>query len=180
MCLPLQVLYIYESFAGYGLVILRAVGWAMFIYSTFFTLKHYPEKGGFYYPFFCFYTLWFIAGPTMIVISNHIIAQWVREKVVVSVEHFIVFMGHVVFLLLTRPNAHNDNFPYHVRTTQIGIMEAMAAASTSNGTGNRGNNSNGGLGPNTLDNFAHGGAYGVSSHNTAMDIFTGKKRLNLM
>ena len=42
-------------------------------------------------------------------------------------EHFVTFLGHVVFLLLTRPAAHNDNFPYHVRTTQIGIMEAMAA-----------------------------------------------------
>ena len=67
--------------AGYGLIVLGPVGWLMFIYSTFFTLKHYPEKGGFYYPFFCFYTLWFMAGPTIIVISNHIIAQWVREKV---------------------------------------------------------------------------------------------------
>jgi hypothetical protein len=53
----------------------------MFIYSTFFTLKHYPEKGGFYYPFFSFYTLWFVSGPCIIIIANHIIAQWVREKV---------------------------------------------------------------------------------------------------
>ena len=28
------------------------------------------------------------------------------------------------------------------------------------------------LGNNTLDNFSHGGAYGVTSHTTAMDIFT--------
>ena len=76
-----QVLYIYESIAGYGLIILRSVGWCMFIYSTFFTLKHYPEKGGFYYPFFSFYTLWFVAGPCIIIIANHIIAEWVREKV---------------------------------------------------------------------------------------------------
>ena len=47
----------------------------------------------------------------------------------VSVEHFVTFVGHAVFLVLTRPAAHNDNFPYHVRTTQIGIMEAMAADS---------------------------------------------------
>ena len=48
----MQVLYLYESLAGYGLIILRTVGWCMFIYSNFFTLKHYPEKGGFYYPYF--------------------------------------------------------------------------------------------------------------------------------
>ena len=76
-----QVLYIYESIAGYGLIILRTIGWCMFIYSTFFTLKHYPDKGGFYYPYFSFYTLWFVAGPCIIIIANHIIAEWVRQKV---------------------------------------------------------------------------------------------------
>ena len=78
---PGTVLYIYESVAGYGLIILRIIGWCMFIYSTFFTLKHYPEKGGFYYPYFSFYTLWFVSGPCIIIIANHIIAEWVREKV---------------------------------------------------------------------------------------------------
>ena len=41
---PTQVLYLYDSVFGYGLVIMRMVGWLMFIYATFFTLKHYPEK----------------------------------------------------------------------------------------------------------------------------------------
>ena len=41
------------------------------------------------------------------------------------------------------------NFPYHVRTTQIGIMEALSTANTS-------------LGPNTLDRFANNGSYGVT------------------
>ena len=40
----IQVLYLYDSVFGYGLVIMRMVGWLMFIYATFFTLKHYPEK----------------------------------------------------------------------------------------------------------------------------------------
>lgn len=64
-------------------------------------------------------------------------------------EHFITVSGHLVFLLLTRPAAHNKNFPYHVRTTQIGIMEAMTTNTS--------------LGPNTLDRFANGGTYGVSA-----------------
>ena len=173
---PGEVLYTYSSLAGHGLVLLRTLGWFMFIYSTFFTLKHYPEKGSFYYPFFCFYTLWFISGPTIIVISNNVIAPWVRQKVVISVEHFVAFLGHAVFLLLTRPNAHNKNFPYHVRTTQIGILEAMdgnrsgASAATSNGVAL--NPAPATLGANTLDAFSHGGAYGVSAPSTGMDIFT--------
>ena len=64
----------------------------MFIYSTFFTLKHYPEKGGFYYPFFSFYTLWFVSGPCIIIIANHIIAQWVREKVGTIVSNRELFL----------------------------------------------------------------------------------------
>ncbi|KAG8325686.1 hypothetical protein J6590_060724 [Homalodisca vitripennis] len=55
---PGEVLYIYESPAGYGLIGLRIVAWWMFIYSTIFTLKHYPEKATFYYPFNLIGTLW--------------------------------------------------------------------------------------------------------------------------
>ena len=47
-------------------------------------------------------------------------------QVVVCVEHFVTFLGHMVFLLLTRPNAQNKNFPFHVRTTQIGILQAIS------------------------------------------------------
>ena len=141
------------------------VGWIIFLYATCFTLKHYPEKGGFYYPFFGFYTLWFLSGPVIIVLGNNTIGncrhsqnldrtwelvadhlikpskgwmrcevaaaeKWVREKVVVGVEHCVALLGHTVFLVLTRPSAHNKNFPYHVRTTQIGIMEVGATQCT--------------------------------------------------
>ena len=66
--------------------------------------------------------------------------------------------GHICLLVLTRPSAHNKNFPYHVRTTQIGIMEAMS------------NNTN--LGNNRLDSFSHGGSYGVTHQTAGMDVFT--------
>ena len=100
---PGEVLYIYQSTAGYGLVLLRGIGWVMFIYSTFFTLKHYPDKGGFYYPFFCFYTLWFCAGPCIILISNYIISEWVRAKVsyhiLVSSLPFIIWHIYLSYSL---------------------------------------------------------------------------------
>ena len=60
-----------------------------------------------------------MAGPAIIVLGNNLIAKWVREKVVCGVEHCVVLVGHTVFLILTRPSAHNKNFPYHVRTTQV-------------------------------------------------------------
>ena len=67
------------------------------LHSTLFIFQ-----GGFYYPFFCFFTLWFIAGPVVILVGNMYISKWVREKVVSGVEHGIAFLGHTVFLILTR------------------------------------------------------------------------------
>jgi hypothetical protein len=46
----------------------------------------YPEWG-FYYLLFCFYTLWFISGPVVILVGNMYIPKWVREKVVSGVDH---------------------------------------------------------------------------------------------
>lgn len=120
---PGLVLYLYESPPGYCLIAMRIIGFIWFCYAIFFTLKHYPEKGKFYYPLFVFYTLWFWAGPIVIVIAMTTIALWTREKTVAGVENFVSFCGHIFFLVLTRPSAANKNFPYHVRTTQIGIIE---------------------------------------------------------
>ncbi|XP_026322571.1 uncharacterized protein LOC113232148 [Hyposmocoma kahamanoa] len=132
---PGEVLYLYESPAGYGLIVLRITAWCVFAYSTFFTVKKYPEKNMFYCPFFICGTLWFYAGPLFIITATNYIDKWVRESVVTAVLLFITFSGHIMFLLLTLPVFANKNFPYHVRTTQIGIMEV---------TGNT-----------TLDSFGH-------------------------
>ncbi|XP_063930443.1 transmembrane protein 145-like [Zophobas morio] len=128
---PGEVLYLYESPAGYGLIILRVLAWCMFIYSTVFTLKHYPEKANFYYPFNVCGTMWFIAGPAFILSANTYIDKWVRESVVCAVLQFITFGGHLTFLILTMPSVANKNFPYHVRTTQIGIMELTGTSGAS-------------------------------------------------
>ncbi|EFA08479.2 transmembrane protein 145 isoform X1 [Tribolium castaneum] len=128
---PGEVLYLYESPAGYGLIILRVLAWCMFVYSTVFTLKHYPEKSNFYYPFNVCGTMWFIAGPAFILSANSYIDKWIRESVVCAVLQFITFGGHLTFLILTMPSVANKNFPYHVRTTQIGIMELTGTSGSS-------------------------------------------------
>ncbi|KAK2170007.1 hypothetical protein LSH36_5g16011 [Paralvinella palmiformis] len=141
---PGEVLYLYESPAGYGILALRLLGWAWFLYAIFFTLKHFPEKSKFYFPFLAFYTIWFWAGPIVILVAMKAMPLWVREKTVNGVELTVTFIGHLFFLvslgsidperlaILTRPSAANENFPYHVRTCQIGIME-NAQVSLSNG-----------------------------------------------
>ncbi|CAH2243390.1 transmembrane protein 145-like [Pararge aegeria] len=125
---PGEVLYLYESPAGYGLIVLRVAAWCAFAYATFFTVKKYPEKNMFYCPFFICGTLWFYAGPLFILTANSYIDKWVRESVVTAVLLFITFCGHIMFLLLTLPVFANKNFPYHVRTTQIGVMEVTRSS----------------------------------------------------
>ncbi|KAI0227168.1 Transmembrane protein 145 [Lamellibrachia satsuma] len=107
---PGLVLYIYESPAGYGLIAMRLIGWAWFCYAIFFTLKHYPEKSSFYYPYFLFYTAWFWAGPIVIFIAMSYMELWVREKVVNGVMNAVVLVGHLFFLPAVVAQKHVSSF----------------------------------------------------------------------
>lgn len=77
---PGEVLYLYESPPGYGLITMRLLGWAWFCYSVFFTLKHYKSKSMFYYPFFIFYTVWFWSGPIVTIIAMTIMESLGQRK----------------------------------------------------------------------------------------------------
>ncbi|KAF4075943.1 hypothetical protein AMELA_G00224730 [Ameiurus melas] len=119
---PGEVLYAYDSPAGYGLMSLQLLAYVWFCYAVLVSLKHYPEKQPFYIPFFAAYTLWFFAVPVMALIANFGISRWAREKIVNGIQLGIHLYAHTVFLVITRPSAANKNFPYHVRTSQIGIL----------------------------------------------------------
>ncbi|XP_075345496.1 transmembrane protein 145 isoform X1 [Mycteria americana] len=125
---PAQVLYTYESPAGYGLIGLQFLAYLWFCYAVLVTLKQVPEKQPFYLPFFAAYTLWFFAVPVTALIANFGIPKWAREKIVNGIQLGIHLYAHAVFLVMTRPSAANKNFPYHVRTSQIGSAEGGAAA----------------------------------------------------
>lgn len=58
----------------------------------------------------------------MALIANFGIPRWAREKIVNGIQLGIHLYAHIVFLIITRPSAANKNFPYHVRTSQIGIL----------------------------------------------------------
>ncbi|XP_066281004.1 transmembrane protein 145-like isoform X2 [Branchiostoma lanceolatum] len=153
------VLYLYESPAGYGLIALQLLSWLWFCYAIFFTLKHYPEKSLFYVPYFFFYTLWFLAGPIMVLIAAFVISKWAREKIVNGLEQSLAFCAYTFFLILTRPGAANKNFPFHVRTSQIGIIDDYEQGGpqpngVANGTANGGVN---------LDHFPHQSMYSTST-----------------
>ncbi|XP_065644478.1 transmembrane protein 145 isoform X4 [Hydra vulgaris] len=120
---PGYVLYLYESPAGVGVCMLRVIAWVWFCYGIYFSLKNYPHKRLFYYPFWLFYTLWFLSGPLVVLLASYVFEPYMRAQVMNAVDRTIAFMASVFFLVLTRPSQANTNFPYHVRTSQIGIME---------------------------------------------------------
>ncbi|KAM9224981.1 transmembrane protein 145 isoform 1-T1 [Dugong dugon] len=130
---PGQVLYTYESPAGYGLIGLQVAAYVWFCYAVLISLRHFPEKQPFYVPFFAAYTLWFFAVPVMALIANFGIPKWAREKIVNGIQLGIHFYAHGVFLIMTRPSAANKNFPYHVRTSQIASAGAPGPGGSQSG-----------------------------------------------
>ncbi|GFS82617.1 transmembrane protein 145 [Trichonephila clavipes] len=92
-----------------------------------------------------------IMSPVVILISTFIVPKWVREKLLNSVELFISIGAHFVFFILTRPSKANKNFPYHVRTSQIGVMLQTHGSTPT--------------GDNSIDKFAHH-PYALTASNT--------------
>jgi hypothetical protein len=104
---PAQVLYIYESPAGYGIIIMRLLAWMWFCHASYYTLCKYPEKRQFYLRFASFYSVWFWAGPVTILIGNYVLDNWVREKTANGIENAVAFCGFAMFLVsATRVRAY--------------------------------------------------------------------------
>ncbi|XP_071656629.1 transmembrane protein 145 [Patagioenas fasciata] len=120
---PAQVLYTYESPVGYGLVGLQFLAFLWFGAAVLGTVQRVPERRPFYIPLLAAYALWFLAVPVTALIATFGIPKWAREKIVNGIQLGTHLYAHAVFLVMTRPSAANKNFPYHVRTSQIGSAQ---------------------------------------------------------
>ncbi|ESO00944.1 hypothetical protein HELRODRAFT_100932 [Helobdella robusta] len=166
------VLYRYESYPGYCLLVIQVTAWLWFTYATFFTVKNYPEKKYFYYPFYLLYTLWFLAGPICVLIANLALDLWVREKVANGIFHTINFFGYAFLLFLTRPSKANKNFPYHIKATQIAAMQEDSNSDNNNNNDNDNDNNN-------KSNINDLGASYKSENNNSWGFPTNRQKLNL-
>jgi hypothetical protein len=115
------VLNLYESAAGYGIAGLRCFGWAFFLIACTTTIRKFPEKRNFYFPFSILGSVWLLACPILIFMVVGLLDPWVRESVVYIAFAIVAFTGHAAFLWLTWPSRANKSFPYHVKTNHIGI-----------------------------------------------------------
>lgn len=119
---PGEVINLYESPAGFALSALRGGAWIAFICSIGSTIRKYPEKGAFYYPFGVLGSMWILGGPLVTLVGVQVLDAWVRESVVTGALGTLAFGGHLAFLWLTWPSRANKSFPYHVRTNHVGVM----------------------------------------------------------
>lgn len=118
---PGDVLNLYESGPGYGIAGLRCFSWGFFLIACTTTVKKFPEKRSFYFPFVIFGSVWILAGPLLIFMVVGVLDPWVRESVCFMAFAVVSFCGHSAFLWLTWPSRANTSFPYHVKTNHIGI-----------------------------------------------------------
>uniref|UniRef100_A0A0M3HMK4 GpcrRhopsn4 domain-containing protein n=1 Tax=Ascaris lumbricoides TaxID=6252 RepID=A0A0M3HMK4_ASCLU len=123
---PARITYISESLPGYVIVGLRVLAWIWYCTSAYLTVIKYPLKRNFYFVLSVLMTLWFWMGPISVIIANFLLDNWVREEVVNLVDCSVVAYGYLVFMVLTWPSSANANFPYHVRTAQIGDSSSPA------------------------------------------------------
>lgn len=119
---PGEVLNLYESTAGYCLAALRFCAWIFFMIACSSTIRKFPEKRDFFYPFGILGSIWLLAGPVLIFLLVGLLDPWVRESVVFLAFAIVAFGGHAAFLWLTWPSRANKSFPYHVKTNHIGII----------------------------------------------------------
>ncbi|XP_028967908.1 transmembrane protein 145 [Galendromus occidentalis] len=116
---PGYVLYLYESPAGYAIIVLRILSWAWFVYAVIFTLYKYPEKLSFYTQLVVIFTTWFVSMPILVLIATFAIPNWFRERSVAFVEELIMAFAHIAFLHMVWPSRKNNYFPFHVRANKI-------------------------------------------------------------
>lgn len=98
---PGEVLNLYESPAGFGLSVLRCISWCFFMLSTAATIRKYPEKSSFYYPFGLLGSVWILGGPFLTLIGIGMLDAWVRESVMYLTFTLLAYTGHASFLVCT-------------------------------------------------------------------------------
>lgn len=97
---PGIVNYFYSSPPGIALIVIKLIlGWVWFMYSIVFTIKNFPEKRVFYITLMLFFTVWFFAGPLIIIFAALVIPDYVRESVAYISQSVIISIGHLFFLV---------------------------------------------------------------------------------
>ncbi|XP_065198137.1 uncharacterized protein LOC135829679 [Sycon ciliatum] len=132
-----EVLYVYASPPGYGLVGVFFIIYAWFCYAVAFSVKNNEDRRRFFKAFWLLYSPWFLVTPIVILISAQVVEDYKRRKIVNGISLAIGAYGHLVFAVLTFPAHFSDFFPYHIRTTQIAAATEEDGAAIVYGAGRK-------------------------------------------
>ncbi|XP_057328471.1 transmembrane protein 145-like isoform X1 [Microplitis mediator] len=116
---PGLVLYIYESPPGFGLMALKVLAWGVFVTCCYRTSRKSSTKFHFYASLLSLGSAWFLCHPLTVLGITFAVDKWVRQSVVKGCSLWIIFVGHAMFLYVTRPTSSNPRFPFHIRTWQV-------------------------------------------------------------
>jgi len=98
---PATEMYFYTTTPGIVMIFLRVYATMWFWYACYTTMHNYSRKAHFYRKFLVIFTLWFVAIPVMILVTNSVAATsrsgfmstW--ELVLLGVGQFILLAMYV-------------------------------------------------------------------------------------
>lgn len=126
---PADVVYMYDTWPGYILIILRFFLLVWLWRANRITLAKYNSKIGFYRKFMIFASLWTICLPVLAFL-NYAIDEYFRAKLLYALELGILAVTHATFIILYNPN-FGTSFPFHATTSSM-LHGATKSANSSN------------------------------------------------
>eukprot|EP00116_Pleurobrachia_bachei_P004866 sb/3465128/ len=116
---PAEVLYTYQSPPGYLLAAIHIPIWFYFVISCLRTGMVHRRKAHFYISLGCFFSLWLLALPIILMAANTTLQAWIRLKTVTLVEQAVRVAGYIYMVVVFAPTQTNKHFPFHLRVTQV-------------------------------------------------------------
>jgi len=123
---PAAVVYLYDTWPGHMLVILRVILVLWLIRAQMLTVKKYNSKRGFYWKFVIFAVLWATSLPLMVLL-NYGIADYFRAKLLYGIELTVMFVTQAMLIALYNPHFIGASFPFHATTAAMLHSKANGA-----------------------------------------------------
>lgn len=126
------VVYVYNSWPGYVLIVLRVCLFMWMVRANAVTLRKYDAKHGFYTKFTTLACVWVLSVPILVCI-NYAVDEYMRFKLLYGLEYAFLFLTQSVIINMYNPNSwlFGKSFPFHATTT---AMLQSRAATKGSGT----------------------------------------------
>ncbi|GBG33606.1 Transmembrane protein 145 [Hondaea fermentalgiana] len=114
---PADVVYMFDTWPGYVLGLLRVALFLWMWRAKRVTLYKYNSKVRFYQRFTLFSSLWVISLPLLVCI-NYAVDEYFRAKLLYGIELFLLALTHTTLTVLYNPK-YASSFPFHATTTAM-------------------------------------------------------------